>query len=77
MTPPSLFSSFAVLFSISAMPLKRGSATSHENAGRKPDFKVGNKLLDDDFPGDEAFNEDIGGSQILGCDIFLDERLVS
>ena len=39
------------------------------------DFEVRNELLNDDFPGDEALDEDIRGFQIVRCDVFFDQGL--
>ena len=78
MTAPSLVSSLAVLFSISAIPwhpkhlkddlIRRKGST---------DLKVGDKLLDDGFPCDEPLDEHVRGTKVLGRDDLPDERLIS
>ena len=40
-------------------------------------LKVGNELLDDGLPGGEAFDEDVGGAEVVWSDVLLDERLAA
>lgn len=40
-------------------------------------LKVRNKLFDDGLPRGEAFDEDVGGAEVVRGDVLLDERLAA
>jgi len=79
MTAPSLVSSFATLFSISAIPFfladnKFGNI--HKRRGGRTNLEIGDELFYNGLPRDKTFDEDIGWPEVMRGDILLDERLV-
>ena len=40
-------------------------------------LEVGDELLDDGLPRGETFDEDVGGTEVVGRDVFLDEGLAA
>jgi hypothetical protein len=42
-----------------------------------PYLKIRDQLLQNSLPSDKAFDEDIRRPQVVWCDVFLDQRLIS